>query len=142
MKTATKILLALSFVGLVGRVATQVIATNMVAKAEMIQRIKPADKEIAALTGEAGEPIGPPVRMIIQDEKAFLPGKGPSGEKLVNDDYLTKNNVYPLQVKTVEFVSGLVGYGFLGLFAVALIVGFLVERRPSKDAVSKPNPVA
>ncbi len=142
MKTATKLFFALALVGLVGRIATQVVATNMVAKAELIQRVKPAEKELAALTGDIGEPLGPPQKMIITDEKAFLPQKGKEGQRLVDDDYLQKNSIYPLQVKTVNFVSGLVGYGFLGLFLFGLIVAFLIERRTPKTSSPKQTPVA
>lgn len=142
MKKATIFLLGLALVGLVGRIATQIIATNMVAKAELIQRITPAEKEIAALTGDVGEPLGPPQMMIVNDEKAFLAQKGKEGQRLVDDAYLQKHGIYPLQVKTVNYVAGLVGYAFLAIFLLGLIAGFLVERRPSKLATPKQNPSA
>jgi hypothetical protein len=41
--------------------------------------------------------------MLIRDEKAFLPGIGPQGERYVNDTYLRNNGIFPLQVKTVLF---------------------------------------
>jgi hypothetical protein len=54
---------------------------------------------------ELGTPVGEPQLMIITDEKAFLGGKSESGARLVNDTYLKENGIYPLQAKTVSFVS-------------------------------------
>jgi hypothetical protein len=75
----------------------------------LIQLIQPEDAAVAGLFAEetSGEPagtkIGSPQVMVIRDEKAFLEGTGTQGERFVSQQYLDKNQIYPLQVKTILF---------------------------------------
>lgn len=118
MKKISMMMTAMSVLGLI---ATSIYQSNLESRATLIQRVKPYDKATAELLGEAGTPIGSPQRMIVTDQKAFLPGKGEQGQRFVSDDYLKGHGIYPLQAKTVGYVGGLVK---LGLAAMALI-GFL-----------------
>jgi hypothetical protein len=52
--------------------------------------------------------IGNPQVFLALDAKAYLEGTGDNGAKLLNDTYLRENNIYPVQVKTVEFIRNLV----------------------------------
>jgi hypothetical protein len=56
--------------------------------------------------------------MIVSDPKAFLPQTGSSGERLVDDGYLEKNKIYPLQVKTVLFFRNMIA----GIAVIALLL--------------------
>ena len=121
-----RVLAVLCAVGLVG---TFVRANSLTAKAELTQRIKPYDKDTAALTGDVGTPIGDSQDMIIDDPAAFLPGKGDKGQRLVNDDYLQQHEIYPLQAKTVNYVAGLAKLGFAGGLVLAVSAGLFASRR-------------
>ncbi len=133
MTKAAKVFFCIALLGLIGRVATLVVAQTKLSRAELTQRIRPYDKDTEALTGEPGDALGPSEKLIIDDPKAILPLKGKEGQRLVNEEYLTKNGIYPLQAKTVEYVSGLVGYGFLGVFLVGLVGGIFLRSRTLKS---------
>ena len=133
MTRAAKVFFSIALLGLIGRVGTLLVAQQKLGQAELTQRIRPYDKDTAALTGEPGDPLGPVESLIINDPKAILPIKGKDGLRLVDEDYLTKNGVYPLQAKTVQYVSGLVGYGFLGVFLFGLIGGIFLRQRALKS---------
>lgn len=113
----------------VGFVATMVLSRGLVAKGELSQLVKPADPAVAALTGEVGAMIGEPQVMIITDEKAILPGKSAGGARMVNQDYLKEQGIYPLQVKTVQFATRVAQYGFGGGALVALIGALWTGKR-------------
>lgn len=102
LRTLGLVMLIMGMVGLLGSTIARQVYTS---KAQLIQRATPADPDVATLTGETVNPIGEPQLMIIEDPKAFLPDKGEGGAKLVDDTYLKKNGIYPLQLKTVNFTS-------------------------------------
>jgi hypothetical protein len=88
-----------------------VVSSLMTQGAQLVQRIEP--NEAASLFGDSsspGTPIGSPQVMVIRDEKAFLEGQGEDGARFVDDNYLRQNNIYPLQVKTVEFFRNVVAF--------------------------------
>lgn len=76
-------------------------------KAKLVQRVL-VDQAALELFGETGTPIGGPELMIISDPKAFIGAKSPEGADIVSEQYLRDHNVYPLQLKTVRYVAGLV----------------------------------
>lgn len=113
--------------------AGSVAATSFYrSKSVLVQRVQ--KDEAADLFGEAGTPIGSPQPMIIEDEKAFLPQPGENGVKLVDDGYLQKHNIYPLQMKTVEFVARQVQFGTVAGLIVGILL-FLVGRRKTAASV-------
>ena len=116
-------------IGLAGLVLVSVVPRNMISRAQLVQRIKPYDTDTAALTGEVGTPIGEPQQMIISDEKAFLPFRPDQSARQVNDDYMKAHGEYPLQVKTVEYVSGLLWWVFVGAILFGAMLGFLMHRK-------------
>jgi hypothetical protein len=90
------------------------------ANATLAQRIEPHDATMAQLLGEPGVIIGSPQRLIITDPQAFLP-EDPTATmeyRLVNETYLKQNNIYPLQLQTVEF--------FRNIISVAAVLGGLL----------------
>ncbi|GIK32523.1 MAG: hypothetical protein HND43_02775 [Armatimonadetes bacterium] len=138
MKKISMMLAAMSVLGLIVAALYQ---SNLESKAALTQRIKPYDSATAELLGEVGTPIGDPQLMIITDPKAFLSGKGEQGQRFVNDEYLKSNGIYPLQVKTVAFVGGIVKLGLLGMAAVmSLAAWFFGRRAKSCGASCAPRP--
>lgn len=123
-----------------GLAITALYQSNLESKAALIQRIKPYDSATAELLGEVGTPIGDPQLMIITDPKAFLPGKGEQGQRFVNDEYLKSSGTYPLQVKTVSFVGGMVKLGLLGMAAVMSLAAWFFGRRISCGTACSPRP--
>jgi hypothetical protein len=124
---------ALLMLGILGFLASAIVPSQMASKGRLIQRIKPYDKDVASLTDEIGETIGSPQVMIIDDAKAFLPGSGESGAKLVNDDYLKAHSIYPLQVKTVRYVGGLARIGTGAMALVGLVLFGWTRRKLKKS---------
>ncbi len=91
------ILAALLAIGSV--VASSILTSNAV----FAQRAEKSDA--AELFGDSTQQvlIGSPQKFLALDPKVFLEGTGDQGAKLLNDVYLRENNIYPIQVKTVEF---------------------------------------
>ena len=118
MKMLAFLGVALLAMGAVGLVGSFVVPKALLSKARMIQRIKPYDADTQTLTGDPGSPVGEPQLMVIDDDKAFLKGPDEGGAMLVNDDYLKSKHIYPLQVKTINFVANLIRRG---AFAFALV---------------------
>ncbi|AFZ69317.1 hypothetical protein [Deinococcus peraridilitoris] len=88
--------------------------------AQLVQRVEPGTTGSASLFGDSGQGtlIGSPQLLIIRDEQAFLPGRGPAGSRLVSEQYLREHQLYPLQAKTVGFIRDLLLLGTLGLFVL------------------------
>lgn len=126
MKKVSQMLATVSVLLLV---ATAIYQSNLESNAILVQRVKPHDQATADLLGEVGTPIGSPQRMIVSDQRAFLPGKGEQGERFVNDDYLKEHDVYPLQAKTVGYVGGLVKLGLAGIALVGFLAAWWFGRR-------------
>lgn len=98
-------------------------------KAELIQRVDYSE-ENEVLLGEPGPMIGSPQKMIIEDRKAFLKTRGPGEALQVDDNYLRENNIYPLQLKTVEYITGIVRNASIVIFALCG-VGLILARKRS-----------
>jgi hypothetical protein len=92
-----------------------VVGFALESRAVLAQRVDPHSPELAAVLDEAGTPIGSPQRLVLFDDRVFLEGKSIDGARLVNEKFLSENNVYPLQWKTVEF--------FRNAFAIASSIG-------------------
>jgi hypothetical protein len=106
--------------------------SSLDSKARTIQRVRV--DEGAALFGETGEKIGSPQRMVIDDPKAFI-GEGPvDGVWQVDEGYLQKQGIYPLQMQTVNYTAGLARLGSgIGL-GIGLIAWWWARRRRSSAA--------
>lgn len=87
-------------------------------KAKLIQRVeKPAGDD---LFGEGGTIIASAQMLIIDDSHAFI-GEPKAGEPYsVDEKYLKDHNVYPLQLKTVDFF---VDYSRLGAGIALILAG-------------------
>lgn len=105
-------------------VGSLVGASFMARGAQLVQRVEPATAASASLFGDAdqGTPVGSPQRLIVRDERAFLPGRGPGGSRLVNEQYLRDQQIYPLQAKTVTFIRNMLLLGALVLFVLGVAV--------------------
>jgi hypothetical protein len=117
-----KLARAFTILALVSIALTWIAALAVGSRAVLAQRVDPHPPDLAALLGEAGTPIGSPQQMIFFDDRVFLPGTGPSGSRLVSETYLTQNNIYPLQLLTVEFFRNAVS---IGAGIAALLFGAL-----------------
>jgi len=109
-------------------VASFFVENSYAEKAQLIQRVE-YDAASASLLGEPGPLVGSPQRMIIEDPKAFVEGKGPEGSRLVDDKYLREHNVYPLQLKTVTYLAGITRWGCASAIAVAVLLIAWARRR-------------
>ena len=124
-----KISMMMAALAVLGLFAAAIYQSNQESQATLIQRVKPYDKDTAELLGEVGTPIGSPQKMIVSDQKAFLPGKGEQGQRFVSDDYLKAHDIYPMQAKTVGYVGGLVKLGLAGVALVGLLAAWMLSRR-------------
>lgn len=128
MKLLNMLGCAMLVMGMVGLLGSIIVPKVLRSKAQLTQRMTPYDADTAALTGDIGTPVGEPQAMIIDDERAFLKGKGENGARLVDDNYLKAKAIYPLQIKTVDFVAGLVRLGIATLAGIGLVL-FLWTRK-------------
>jgi len=122
-----KLFLALAVLCVLGLIASFPVQSSYRGKAKMIQRIEKSDS--SELFGDEGTPIGAPTLMIINDEKAFIGQPDDSSLYKVDEAYLTKNQIHPLQLKTVDFLASnsRVGFGIAGL--IFGFIGWRMKRR-------------
>lgn len=116
-----------AIVGILLAVATFPAESSFSSRARLVQRMRIDDA--SSLFGEEGTPIGSPQKLIIDDPKAFNGKKTADGAEIVDEGYLEKNQIYPLQMQTVSYVSGLARIGGVTAFLVAGLVGLLARRR-------------
>jgi hypothetical protein len=121
-KTLFQILTILAVVVFIG---SFVVSSVLTQGAVLAQRIEPSAASSLFADGGSGTPIGSPQVVVIRDEAAFLEGSAEGGARLVNEQYLRENSIYPLQVKTVEFFRNIVAL-VAGLGAV--LMGWLWSR--------------
>jgi hypothetical protein len=125
MRKLPTILLVLIVTAIFAIISSFIVAGFVSRDAQLVQLVQPDEAGLNSLfadsSGVPGTAIGSPQTMIISDPKAFMEGTGSSGEKYVNDTYLKAKNIYPLQVKTVNFfrdsVAWIAGIGALLLTA-------------------------
>lgn len=101
-----RVLAGAAVLGVLVIVATWIATAALASNALLVQRVEPQASGLASLFGTSGPGtlIGSPQRVLPLDERAFLPGATPDGARFVNEAYLRDNGLYPLQVKTLEFV--------------------------------------
>ncbi|HRJ26289.1 MAG TPA: hypothetical protein PLO61_02120 [Fimbriimonadaceae bacterium] len=130
MKALTILAWLLAGGGLLGLIGSWAVPAWYRPQAQLIQRVQLNEAEYK-LFGTLGDYVGSPQKMIISDPKAFLEGKtGPNGSKLVSEDYLVQNKIYPLQLQTIEFFAEMVRYSSIGAVLVgALGIAWLRRRR-------------
>jgi hypothetical protein len=104
-KTVFKTLTILAGIVFVG---SFVVSSLLTRGAVLAQRIEPSVASSLFADGGPGTPIGSPQLVVIRDPVAFLEGTTQDGARFVNEQYLRENNIYPLQVKTVEFFRNVV----------------------------------
>jgi hypothetical protein len=135
MQKLPSILLGLIVTAILVTISSFAIALYISRDAQLVQLVQPDEAGVTSLfadsSGVPGTAIGSPQTMIISDPKAFLDGSGSNGEKYVNDAYLKANNIYPLQVKTVNFFRDSVAW-IAGIGALLLTVfrWWLMRRKP------------
>lgn len=105
---ALRFVRALTVLALLTLVITWLATLILEPQATLAQRIDPHSPELAKALGEPGTPIGSPQRLLIFDAQAYLPGASADGARLVSERYLSENQLYPLQWKTVTFVRDLI----------------------------------
>ena len=97
-----KLFLVLTIVSWLGFGITIPIRLSYLNKAKMIQRIQKSTS--ADLFGDEGIPIGQATMLVIDDPKAFIGGPDANEVYKVDEGYLTEHKVYPLQLKTINFI--------------------------------------
>ena len=84
-------------------IATFPIRSNFAGRAKLAQRIEQSNAD--SLFDSKGAALGEPQLYIVNDTKAYLEGKGDQGQLLLNENYLKQNNIYPLQLQSVDFFA-------------------------------------
>lgn len=128
MKLFRVALIVLVVASLVALVASFVAERSYASQAKLVQRVL-VDQAAFELFGETGTPIGEPELMIITDSKAFLGKKTDEGAEIVSEQYLKDHNVYPLQLKTVRYVAGLIRIASLVVLVLAAAGLLFVARK-------------
>ncbi len=127
MKTLKVLALVAMILGVTIAITTVAVESTYAGKAKLVQRVR---KDAGSdLFGDSGTPVGSPQLLIIDDRRAFTGDKTPTGAEIVDESYLEKSKTYPLQLKTVMYVSGLVRLASLLAAGVGLLVYVLVRRR-------------
>ncbi|MEJ5170713.1 MAG: hypothetical protein WHU10_06980 [Fimbriimonadales bacterium] len=108
------------------------VERHLASKAMLAQRVRLPDSNVEALFGGEPTPIGSPQMYVILDPRALLPEKGPDGVARLDDGYLQRTGTYPLQLKTVEFVGGIVRWASAGLAGLCLGNAWYLSRRRAR----------
>ncbi|MBS1700888.1 MAG: hypothetical protein JST12_04445 [Armatimonadetes bacterium] len=115
-----KFFFAIAILCALGFLATFAVQSSYHGKAKLIQRIEKSAS--ADLFGDAGTPIGEPAEYVIEDPKAFIGGPDDKGVYQVDEGYLKAHQIYPTQLKTIDFFTGAfrVGFGMAGVIAALI----------------------
>lgn len=106
--------------GVIATTGSFVVESSYRGRAQLVQRVQRDPG--AELFGDRGTPLGSPQELIIDDPKAFVEGTGEGGAKLVDDKYLTDHKIYPLQLKSITFITSMIRWASLADIVLALIL--------------------
>ncbi len=121
--------IAVAVVGLVGLAAAPVVRVTYKDRAVLTQRVQ-IDKAGASLFGDGTTPIGSPQLMIIDDPKAIVAQTGSEKQpRQVDDAYLKSHDIYPLQLKTVDFFVHWAQLGFIAATVVGALAAIGTRRK-------------
>lgn len=122
-----KLFLVVAVLCVLGFIATFPLQSNFHGKAKLIQRVeKSAGSD---LFGDEGTPIGEPTELIIEDPKAFIGNADEKGVYKVDEGYLKANNIYPRQLKTIDFFATCFKVGFAIAAVVAGLIGLKLRAK-------------
>lgn len=131
-----KFLLRLSQIGILlailAFIATFPVRANYAGRAQLSVRIERNNSD--SLFGSAGTPLGDAQLYIVDDPKAYLEGEGMNKSRLLDENYLKANKIYPLQLQTVDFFVTYARYG-----SMASILVFLSLILWSRSRLSRRN---
>lgn len=133
MKWFARVVGAMAVLAILALIATFPIEQSYRSRAKLMQRAQ-VDADRQALFGDGVVKIGEPQLMIVEDPKAVLDGQGDRGAVLLNEAYLKEKGIYPLQLVSIEFFTGMarmVAGGFLALVALGYGVARLRRRKPA-----------
>lgn len=130
MRILSGLFFVVAIAGLLLAIATFPMASSYEGKAKLVQRMRIDDA--SALFGEAGTPVGSPQKLIIDDPKAFSGSKTPEGAEIVDEGYLEKNKIYPLQLQTVTYVTGLARIAGVVMLVVSGFLGWFLRKRSKR----------
>ncbi len=131
-----KLFFVICVVGILGFVATFPLQSSYHDKAKLIQRIEKSSS--ADLFGDEGTPIGEPTELIIEDPKAFIGGPDAKGVYQVDEGYLKAHEIYPRQLKTIDFVVGILRIAFGAAAGFGGLLAYLIGRK-SKASLNEPK---
>lgn len=139
MKLLAKLSLIAAVLALALAAATFPVEASYASRAQLMQRMQKSAGD--DLFGDQGTPIGSPQKFIVDDPKAILKEKGENGITLLDENYLVKNSIHPLQMQTVSYVAGLVRMGG-GVAGVLLLLVTLALRAKLNVAAKDDRPKA
>ena len=121
--------IAVIVVGIVGLAAVPFVRESYKSQAVLTQRVQ-IDKAGASLFGDGTTPIGSPQLMIIDDPKAIVaPSGSDKGVRQVDDAYMKSHDIYPLQLKTVDFFVHWAQLGFIAATVVGALAAIGTRRK-------------
>lgn len=121
----SKLAIVAIIVAAVALAASFPIRASYASRAKLTQRMRvnEGDQLFADEGKPAGTPVGSPQMVILDDPSAFLNGVGEGGARLLDEHYLERNRLNPLQLQTVDFY---IDYGRLGSLGVVAVGGLCV----------------
>ena len=128
MRTGVIIFALLSAIGFGSAGVSWIVKQSMASKAVLVQRVQ-KDAASDLFDDGPGTPIGSPQMLIIADPKAFIEGEGPEGSRLVDENYLVENKIYPLQLKTIEFISKIIVVAGVSAGTLFLLLTIWMRKR-------------
>lgn len=133
MKHISRILIVLAALAALAAIATVPIEGSYAKRAKTYQLIEPSEE--AALFGDPGTMIGTPQMYIVDDPKAVLAEPLQDGTLALDNTYLTKNGIYPLQLKTVSESLSMARLGLgVGTFVLAALSWIVSKRAKASGA--------
>ena len=131
MKLHARLSLIVAVLAFVGSATTLPVESSYASRAKLMQRMQKSAGD--DLFGDHGTPIGSPQQFIVDDPKAILPEKGENGVTLLDENYLLKNKIHPLELQTVRYVAGMARMGGAGVGLIFALM-FLGLRARAKRA--------
>ena len=120
---------AVTVIGPVGLVAVPFVRESYKSRAVLTQRVQ-IDKAGASLFGDGTTLIGSPQLMIIDDPKAIVSQTGSEKQpRQVDDAYMKSHDIYPLQLKTVDFFVHWAQLGFIAATVVGALAAIGTRRK-------------
>ena len=138
MKVLPAILWGLAGLGGLAFIGAFVVESSFASRAKTVQIVRvTATDELFG--GPGYETIGSPQKMVVDAPQATLKDAGPNGEVLLDKEKLDNMKIYPLQLQSVQFATGIAKAASGAVAVLFGVVAFLVGRRAKTKAPEEPE---